>query len=75
MPAMSKAVEFVVQVQCLRCRHKSILSGQELASFGVKPEAPIASFVKRLHCSNCGSGSVMASRIAVNERTARRLGV
>jgi hypothetical protein len=68
-----KVVEFVVQVQCLQCRHKSILSAQELADFGIKPEAPIASFVKRLRCRNCGSGSVMANRVAVNERAVRRL--
>ncbi len=47
MPAV-KAVELVVQVRCLRCRHKSTLSAQELIRFGVQPEAPIASFVKRL---------------------------
>jgi hypothetical protein len=59
-----KAAMLVVQVTCLHCRHKSILSNQELASFGVKPEAAIASFVKRLRCIKCGSGSVLANRIA-----------
>ena len=68
-----KAAELVVQVQCLHCRHKSILSNQDLIRFGVQPEAPVASFVKRLYCSNCGSGSVMVNRVAVSERAARRL--
>jgi len=35
-----------------------------LASFGLKPDALISTFVKRLRCSECGSGSVMAKRIA-----------
>jgi ribosomal protein S27AE len=42
------------------------------AGFGVKPEAPVASYVKRLRCSNCGSDSVMANRIAGKETAARR---
>ena len=73
MPPMNKAAELVVQVTCLVCRHKSILNNQALASFGIKPDAPIATFVKRLRCSECGSGSVIATRIAANETAARRL--
>ena len=68
-----KGPELVVQVQCLHCRHKSVLSDKELASFGVGPKAPIASFVKRLHCSSCGSGSVMANRVARSERAVGRM--
>jgi hypothetical protein len=49
-------------VRCLRCRHEGILSGQTLADAGLKPDAPISSFVKRLRCAKCGSGSVMATR-------------
>lgn len=70
-----KAAELVVQVRCLVCRHKSILSNQALASLAIKSDAPIAAFVKRLRCSKCGSGSVVANRIATNEAAARRLGV
>lgn len=33
--------------RCPLRRHKSILSDQALASFGIKPDAPIATFVKR----------------------------
>lgn len=62
-----KGAELVVQVTCLRCHHKSILTNQELAGFGIKPEAPIASFVKRPRCRKCRSGSVIANRIAANE--------
>jgi predicted nucleic-acid-binding Zn-ribbon protein len=68
-----KAAELVVQVTCLRCRHKSILNNQALANFGIKPEAPIATFVKRLRCSKCGSGSFIANRIAANEIPVRKL--
>jgi DNA-directed RNA polymerase subunit RPC12/RpoP len=68
-----KATELVVQVRCLHCRHKSILSGQELATFGIKPDSPVASFVKRLRCTNCGSGSVMANRTAGSDPAIRRL--
>jgi hypothetical protein len=48
MPSVNEAVAFAVQVTCLHCRDKSILSNQEPASFGVKPGAPIAACVKRL---------------------------
>jgi ribosomal protein S27AE len=68
-----KAGELLVQVRCLQCGHKSLLSNQALADFGIKPEAPIVSFVKRLRCGDCGSGSVIANRIAHKERAARRL--
>jgi type II secretory ATPase GspE/PulE/Tfp pilus assembly ATPase PilB-like protein len=68
-----KAAQLVVQVTCLHCQHKSVLSNQALANFGIKPEAPIATFVKRLRCSKCGSGSVIANRIAANEIPVRKL--
>jgi DNA-directed RNA polymerase subunit RPC12/RpoP len=51
-----------VVVRCLRCRHEATLSDQALAQFGLKPGAPISTFVKRLRCPRCGSGSVMANR-------------
>jgi hypothetical protein len=68
-----RAVELVVHVRCLRCRHKSLLSNKDLADFGLPPEAPIASFVKRLRCRKCGSGSVLANRIEREKPAARRL--
>lgn len=64
--------DLVVLVRCLHCRHKSVLSERALAAFGLRPDAPIAAFVKRLRCSKCGSGSVMANRVARNERATRR---
>jgi cytochrome c-type biogenesis protein CcmH/NrfF len=68
-----KMSELVVQVRCLHCRHQSILTAQVLRSFGIKPDAPLASFIKRLRCTNCRSGSVLANRVAANETAARRL--
>ncbi len=60
-----------IAVQCLRCRHKGFLSEQSLRRYGLKPGAPISAFVKRLRCSRCGSGSVMARRVAApGKRTA-----
>jgi hypothetical protein len=56
MPTV-RAAELGVQVQCLQCRHKSILSAQELVRFGVQPEAPIANFMKRPGCQNGPRGT------------------
>jgi hypothetical protein len=53
-----------IVVRCLHCRHEAVLSPAELAAHGVKPDSPIAGFVRRLKCSKCGSGSVLAKRIA-----------
>jgi hypothetical protein len=47
----------------MRCRHRSTLDAAALVRFGLKPGAPIASFVKRLRCTKCGGGSVMAERV------------
>jgi hypothetical protein len=73
MPIVSKPPELVVHVRCLRCRHKSLLSNKDLVDFGIPPEAPIASFVQRLRCRKCGSGSVLANRIDKDQLAARRL--
>jgi hypothetical protein len=56
-----KAVGVVV-MRCFRCQHKGALSQNDLTRFGLKPDAPITAFVKRLRCSECGSASVMAKR-------------
>jgi hypothetical protein len=53
---------FPVLVRCLRCQHEGVVSRTEFGRFGLKPDAPIAAFVKRLRCSECGSASVMARR-------------
>jgi hypothetical protein len=73
MPIVRKPAELVVHVRCLRCRHKSLLSNKDLAVFGITPEAPIAAYVKRLRCTKCGSGSVLANRIDKDQPVARRL--
>jgi hypothetical protein len=56
----------------MRCRHRSTLDAAELKRFGLKPDAPIASFVKRLRCTKCGGGGVKAERVpaAHNQRRA-----
>jgi hypothetical protein len=37
-------------VECLRCRHIGRIAELELIRCGIKPNAPIASFIKRLRC-------------------------
>lgn len=54
----------VIAVRCLHCRHQAVLSAADLVAHGVKPDSPIAGFVRRLKCSECGSGSVLAKRVA-----------
>jgi hypothetical protein len=56
-----------ISVRCMSCRHRSTIGAATLARFGLKSDAPIASFVKRLRCSKCGSGNVMAQRITASE--------
>jgi hypothetical protein len=67
-----KPAKSVILVRCLHCRHEGILDDAALARFGVNSTAPIASFVKRLRCTKCGSASVMVSRIFETEASARR---
>lgn len=52
-----------VRIECLRCRHVGRLSEPELVRRGIKPDAPIVSFIKRLRCRKCGSKSVRAERV------------
>jgi hypothetical protein len=40
-----------------------VVAPSDLRSHGIKSDAPVASFVKRLRCTQCGSASVMARRI------------
>jgi hypothetical protein len=51
-----------VCVQCLTCGHAGVIPEKNLAFYGEKPGAPIAAFVKRLTCQECGSRSVKAWR-------------
>jgi hypothetical protein len=51
-----------IVVQCLACGHVGALSESNLPRFGEKPDAPIAKFIKRLTCEECGSRSVKAWR-------------
>jgi hypothetical protein len=59
-----QGVGAAITVRCLHCRHEGVLSAAELVAHGLKPDSPIAGFVRRLKCSKCGSGSVLAKRIA-----------
>jgi hypothetical protein len=61
-----------IVVRCLHCRHEAILKPADLVAHGVKPDSPIAGFVRRLKCSQCGSGSVLAKRIAKPQPTRQR---
>jgi hypothetical protein len=60
----AKASSAAIVVRCLHCRHEAVLTATELVEHGVKPDAPIAGFVRRLRCTHCGSGSVLARRVA-----------
>jgi hypothetical protein len=53
-----------IRVLCLRCRHEGIVAERTLVQLGLESNEPISAFVKRLRCSTCGSGSVMAKRIS-----------
>jgi hypothetical protein len=52
-----------IKVECLRCGHQGmLLPGSDLPRYGIEPDAPIATFIKRLTCCACGSHSVRAFR-------------
>jgi hypothetical protein len=72
-PTQGKAAApAAIGVRCLHCRHQAVLSAADLVAHGVRPDSPIAGFVRRLKCSKCGSGSVMAKRIAKPEPKRQR---
>jgi hypothetical protein len=54
-----------IVIECLHCGHCASMSESVLPDYGVRPDAPIASFIKRLTCIECGSGSVKAYRLNV----------
>ena len=55
-------VEPTVTVECLSCRHVGVLTRAALSRLAITPDTPIATFVKRLRCSKCGSRNVLATR-------------
>jgi hypothetical protein len=57
-------------VQCLRCGHCGTLREADLPSFGEAPGAPIACFIKRLVCQECGGHSVKAFRVSPQDQEA-----
>jgi ribosomal protein S27AE len=68
-PAIAGAT---ISVRCMSCQHRSSIDATALARFELKADAPIATFVKRLRCSKCGSGSVIAQRVRAPEPRQRR---
>ena len=44
-----------IKVECLRCGHYGMVLESDLPRYGIKPEAPIAAFIKRLTCRAYGS--------------------
>ncbi len=59
---MNSALAQRIVVECLHCGHCGTLRERDLAHYGERPGAPIAAFVRRLTCSECGSRSVRAYR-------------
>jgi phage FluMu protein Com len=53
-----------IKVECLRCRHVGQIMDVELSLRGIKRDALIVSFIKRLRCRKCGSRTVRATRAA-----------
>jgi hypothetical protein len=51
-----------IVIGCLQCGHCSLMSENTLLDYGLEPGTPIALFVKRLRCQDCGSHSVKAYR-------------
>jgi hypothetical protein len=47
-----------INVEC----HRGMIPESDLPRYGIKPEAPIATFIKRLTCRACGGHSVRAFR-------------
>jgi len=52
----------LVCLEWIQCSYRGSLLGSNIQSFGERPDAPIAAFVKRLRCRKCGSRSVRAFR-------------
>ncbi|HVG51199.1 MAG TPA: hypothetical protein VM867_06165 [Xanthobacteraceae bacterium] len=68
---MAEAGPHIV-VECLTCGHCTRLFESRLPDYGVSAGAPIASFVQRLTCVECGGRSVRAFRPVESERIRSR---
>lgn len=51
-----------IVLECLNCRHKRIITDEDLKRHGLKPGAPLVTVTKRVVCSECGSHAVKAER-------------
>jgi hypothetical protein len=56
-----------IAVECLRCGHCSSFLEERLKAFGINPDAPMATFIKRLTCIECGSHSVRTYRCELRD--------
>jgi len=54
-----------ISIECLSCKHRSSIPEDQLTTFGLSPDAPIAKFIRRLICTKCGSRSVRVYRYDV----------
>jgi uncharacterized Zn finger protein len=44
-----------ISMECLTCGHRSSIPEERLKAFRLSPDASIASFIRRLTCSECGA--------------------
>jgi hypothetical protein len=51
-----------IAIDCLTCGHCASLAEDQLADFGLEPDASLVTLTKRLTCKECGSRSVRAYR-------------
>jgi DNA-directed RNA polymerase subunit RPC12/RpoP len=56
-----------IAVECLRCRHRAVLSDDKLESGGLSRDSSLVLITKRLVCQECGSRSVKAYRVDADD--------
>jgi hypothetical protein len=56
-----------IAIECLTCGHCTSFPEQRLKAFRLSPDTPIAKFIRRLTCTECGSHSVRAWRYDIQD--------
>jgi len=56
-----------IAIECLTCGHCASMAEEQLKAFRPKPDTPIAKFIRRLTCTECGSHSVRAWRYELQD--------
>jgi rubredoxin len=51
-----------IAIHCLSCGHATSLAEDDLPSFGLATDTPLATLTRRLVCRECGSKSVQTFR-------------